>query len=147
MNDQNPTPTPPPVPENDEAWAKKLGLDYDAEKVSQTTPPPVPGSEMPDNVPDQPAAPSNNPVPEIKSAEGMPDTYLLWSILAAVFCCLPAAIVAIIFSAQVSSKFYAGDYEGAKKSSERAQMWIIASIVLGVITMALYLPLMLLSPQ
>ncbi|MDE7413965.1 MAG: CD225/dispanin family protein [Muribaculaceae bacterium] len=76
----------------------------------------------------------------------MPPTFMIWSVLALVFCCFPTAIVAIIFSAQVSSRFYARDYEGARRASRRAEMWIIASVVLGVISMALYLPLTLLTP-
>lgn len=75
----------------------------------------------------------------------MPQTYLVWSVLATVFCCLIPGIVAIIYSTMVSSKYYAKDYEGSKKASEMAQYWIIASVVLGVITAAVYLPLSLLA--
>ncbi len=74
----------------------------------------------------------------------MPPAYLVWSVVMTVLCCLPAGVVAIIFSSQVSSKFYAGDFEGAKRASERAQIWIIVSFVLGVLGNTLYLPLMLL---
>ncbi|MCH5232065.1 MAG: CD225/dispanin family protein [Muribaculaceae bacterium] len=77
--------------------------------------------------------------------EVMPPTYLIWSILTTVFCCFIPGIVAIIFSSQVSSKFYAGDIEGARKSSRLAEIWIIVSVVLGVLTATLYLPFMLIS--
>lgn len=138
--------TPPPNP--DEEWAKKLKLDYDAEKAAETetrmqqaqtppTPPPFPG--MPQGAPMPLQAPTEG--------EEMPQTYMLWSVLALVFCCFPTAVVAIIYSAQVSSKFYAKDYEGARRCSERAQAWIIASIVLGVISMAVYLSISLLLPS
>ncbi|MDE5806725.1 MAG: CD225/dispanin family protein [Muribaculaceae bacterium] len=138
--------TPPPTP--DEEWAKKLGLDFDPEKAKQT-PPPAPQPPQYDGNPG-PQFPSGNTFPPVQpqqDIEPMPPTYMVWSVLALVLCCFPPAIVAIIYSAQVSSKYYAKDYEGARRCSERAQIWIIASIVLGVVSMALYLPLTLLSPS
>ena len=60
---------------------------------------------------------------------------------------MPAGIAAIIFSASVSSKYYAADYEGAKRASRQAEIWIIIAIVAGIITNALYLPLTLLLPS
>ena len=74
----------------------------------------------------------------------MPPTYLVWAVIMTVICCLPAGVVAIIYSTQVSSKYYAGDMEGARRSSERAQIWIIVSFVVGVLVQSLYLPLSLL---
>ncbi len=150
-----PTPdpqTPPPTP--DEEWAKRLKLDFDPERIKDTPPSPEQPQQnnngQPQNNWNQ--APQNNwnqqpnQYPPLQSeGEQMPPTYMVWSVLALVLCCFPPAIVAIIYSAQVSSKFYAKDYEGARKCSERAQIWIIVSIVLGIISMALYLPLTLLS--
>ncbi|MDE6538291.1 MAG: CD225/dispanin family protein [Muribaculaceae bacterium] len=161
--------TPPPNP--DEEWAKKLKLKFDpeqarqaqekAEEQPQTPPPPAfppyppqPGMDngqpqytQPANSPEEPSfmKQPSQPMYE-REQEEMPPTYLLWSVLALIFCCMPTAIVAIIYSAQVSSKFYNKDYAGAKRASERAQMWIIASIVIGVVSMAVYLPLSLLNP-
>lgn len=139
----------PPTP--DEEWAKKLGLDFDPEKASQTPPTPEPPKFDGRNWPQQPFQnPGNgqqtswnaNPY---QQPEQMPPTYMVWSVVALILCCFPAAVVAIIYSAQVSSKFYAKDYEGARRASERAEIWIIASIVLGVISMAFYLPFTLLK--
>lgn len=70
--------------------------------------------------------------------EPMPPTYLLWSILATILCCFIPGIVAIIFSSMVSSKYYARDYEGARRASRMAEYWIIASIVLGVVAAPFY---------
>ncbi|MCM1291393.1 MAG: CD225/dispanin family protein [Prevotella sp.] len=75
----------------------------------------------------------------------MPRTYLVWAVVATLLCCLPAGIVAIIYASQVSNKYYSGDFEGAERASQKAQIWIIASIVLGVIFTVLYLPLSLMS--
>ncbi|MDE5924867.1 MAG: CD225/dispanin family protein, partial [Muribaculaceae bacterium] len=74
----------------------------------------------------------------------MPPTYLAWSIVVTLLCCIPAGIVAIIYSSQVSSKFYADDLAGARRASERAQIWIIVSFVTGVLFQSLYLPVALL---
>ena len=86
----------------------------------------------------------NNRPPRPHVDEGMPPTYLVWAVVMTVLCCLPAGVVAIVFACQVSSKFYAGDMEGALRASERAQIWIIVSFVLGVLANTLSLPIMLL---
>lgn len=65
--------------------------------------------------------------------------------ISTVCCCLPLGVVAIFFAAQVSTKYYARDFEGAKKASERAELWIILAIALGVAFNILYMPLSLLS--
>ena len=75
----------------------------------------------------------------------MPKNYLLWSVLTTLLCCFAAGIVALVFSTQVASRYYRGDYDGAERASRNAQIWVIASVVLGVITNTLYLPLMLIS--
>lgn len=77
--------------------------------------------------------------------EPMPSTWLVWSVLVTIFCCFIPGIVAIIFSSQVSSRYFAGDIEGAKRSSRNAEAWIIVSFVIGVISATLYLPFMLLG--
>lgn len=77
--------------------------------------------------------------------EPMPSTWLIWSVLCTIFCCFIPGIIAIIFSSQVSSKYYAGDIEGARRASRMAEAWIIVSVVLGVIAATLYLPFMLIG--
>jgi len=67
-----------------------------------------------------------------------PPTYLAWSILATLFCCIPLGIVAIIYSAGVSGAYNRGDYAGALSRSNNARNWIIASIVLGLISYGLW---------
>lgn len=73
--------------------------------------------------------------------EPMPSTYLIWAVLVTILCCFIPGIVAIIFSSQVSSRYYSGDFEGAKRASRNAEIWIIVSFVLGVLTATLYLPI------
>lgn len=118
----------------DGEWAERLGMDYDPARVRQTPPPPpyvAPEAFAPDVQP-----PHHEP---------MPPTHLVWAILCTLCCCMPAGVVAIVYASQVSSKYYARDYEGARKASHTAEIWIIASIVAGVIFNALYLPLSLIQ--
>ncbi len=79
----------------------------------------------------------------------MPDNYLVWAILTTIFCCVPLGIVSIVYSTQVSSKYYAGDYVGAAASSENAKKWAIwsavASVALTVLFVLLAIVLALLS--
>lgn len=83
---------------------------------SATAPAYAPGSPMP----------SQNPGP-------MPSTYLAWAVLATLCCCLPTGIVALIYSSKVSPLWLRGDYEGARRASERAGWWVIISFVGGLI--------------
>lgn len=85
-----------------------------------------------------------NPAP-CTPQEKMPPTNLVWSILALLCCCMPAAIVALIYSSQVSNKYHSGDLEGAKKASDRAALWVIISVVTGVVWMTLYTPIAILT--
>lgn len=147
----------PPKYEAEKMWAEKLGMNFDSEEVeasqqemaeqeaaepvqqasASVTPPPYPGHAAGYYMPQG--------MPQEQAPEPMPPTYTIWAILATICCCLPAGIIALVFSASVSSKYYARDYEGARKASERTEMWIIASIVLGVISNILYLPLTMLT--
>lgn len=116
----------------DKEWADRLGMEY--------TPPTPPPPFTPDNIePSENPEPSGNPgAPgSYYSAPQMPQNYLLWSILAAIFCCTVPAIVAIIYGSIVSTKYWSRDYEGARRASRTAEIWIIVSIVLGVISFPL----------
>lgn len=60
--------------------------------------------------------------------------YLVWSILATIFCCNPIGIVGIIFASQVDGKLSTGDYNGAVESSKKAKLftWIAVGTTLGI---------------
>lgn len=66
-----------------------------------------------------------------------PDNKLVWSILVTLFCCLPFGVVAIIKSAEVNSKWNAGDAAGAQQAADEAGKWIKWSVVVGVISIIL----------
>lgn len=73
------------------------------------------------------SAPKRQPVPP------KPPTYLGWSIAAIICCCFIPAIVALVYATQVSSRYDSGDYAGAQKASDMAEIWLIISIVAGLV--------------
>jgi hypothetical protein len=64
--------------------------------------------------------------------------YLVFAILATVFCCLPSGIAAIIYAAQVNTKLQAGDIAGAQQASKNAKMWVLISVGAGLLLMCAY---------
>jgi len=71
--------------------------------------------------------------------------YLVFAILATVFCCLPAGIPAIVYAAQVNGKLQAGDLAGAKAASDNAKMWCWISFGVGLGGVVLWLMLFMLG--
>src|SRR5271169_7080492 len=65
--------------------------------------------------------------------------YLVFAILATVFCCLPTGIPAIVYAAQVNGKLQAGDLPGAQLASKNAKMWCWISFALGLGVGLLYM--------
>ena len=84
----------------------------------------------------QPYAPRTAAQPG-NSREPRPSNYLGWAIAATLLCCMPIGVVAIIYAAGVNTKYDRGDIEGARKASDRAQLWIMLSVVLGLLWMPL----------
>lgn len=72
------------------------------------------------------------PAPLAVPPQAVPN-YLIQAILCTLCCCLPFGIPAIVHAAQVNTKLTAGDYEGARASSEKAKMWCWVSLGLGII--------------
>lgn len=52
-----------------------------------------------------------------------PPNYLVPAILVTLFCCWPFGIPAIVFAAQVNTKWAEGDSRGAREASAKAKMW------------------------
>lgn len=143
---------PPDVKEVpiEKQWADRLGLGLDTDRLKQT-PPPVPGYGNGPATPPQTPGTGNPALGNVSNSkdqpqqpgEVMPPTNLVWSVLATVFCCFIPGIIAIVFSSQVSTRYFAGDIEGAKRASRNAEIWVIVSFVLGVLSATLYLPMMI----
>lgn len=74
-----------------------------------------------------------------------PPTYLAWSIVSTLLCCLPLGIVAIIFSSKVESQWRSGDFAGAQRSSQQAKTWAIVSAAVSLVVYMLYFGLIFFS--
>jgi hypothetical protein len=71
--------------------------------------------------------------------------YLVFAILATVFCCPATGIPAIIYAAQVNGKLQAGDLAGAKAASDNAKLWCWISFGVGIVGTVLYILLIMLG--
>ncbi len=154
------TATPPPMPPAEE-WARTLNIPYEPAQAAEpaksaqpsegagTTPhampePGFPRSQYQQPMPGYGYRPTG--VSDMTSGTDrppMPPTNMVWAVICTVLCCFIPGIIAIIMSSRVSSRYYAGDFEGAKRASDATQWWIIASFVLGILSATLYIPLSL----
>jgi predicted secreted protein len=90
--------------------------------------------------PPPPPPPYGAPPPYGQPAGGPPPpNNLVWAILTTIFCCLPLGIPAIVFAAQVNSKWAQGDFAGAQDSSRKARQFAMWSAIAGVVGGVLYI--------
>ena len=90
----------------------------------------LPPSQQPPSYQPQP---SYGPQQPYGAQPPMPDTYMVWAILATLLCCLPFGIVSIVKASQVSSLYNQGRYQEAVAASEAAKKWAIWSAIAGVV--------------
>ena len=83
--------------------------------ASSVPPPPPPNGQM---------MPTNSQM--------MPRKYLVESILATIFCCLPVGIAGIVFSSKVESLWNAGAYAEAQEASRKARMFTLITLGIGL---------------
>lgn len=106
---------------------------------SAPTPPsynaPTYGAPQYNNAPQYNSAPQYNTPSE---QPPVPPNYLVWCILVTIFCCNIGGVIALIFSARVSSRYIAGDYEGAAYASRQTRNRIIATACIGFVIMIAY---------
>ncbi|MEM6915959.1 MAG: CD225/dispanin family protein, partial [Verrucomicrobiota bacterium] len=74
------------------------------------------------------------------SGEKVP-TYLWQSIVLLIFCCLPAAVVALVYSVKVDPALQQGDLAAAKEASSKAKMWCWIAFGLGLVGTIAYIGL------
>ncbi len=111
-----------------------------AYRFRRPTPPPPPSVSENIRPPQPPIVAEPEPVAETiieatvtRESEPCPPTYMAWSIVATVLCCLPIGIVGIIFASKVTTAWRMGDLKNAEKYSEWTQWCIILSISLGLL--------------
>jgi len=61
------------------------------------------------------------------------NTWLVPSILAAVFCCIPLGIIAIVYAARANSAVGSGNYQLAQECAGKAKIWFWIAFVSGFI--------------
>lgn len=84
--------------------------------------------------PDPSLAPPYMPSQQMQPAqEECPPTNLVASIVCALMCCTPLAVVAIVLAVLTKNKYQAGDYAKAKKYSEWGAWLCILSVVFAVL--------------
>lgn len=116
---------------------------------SSVTPPPVPQPPVPQPPELQHAMPQppmpQPPMPQPPVApEAEAPTNLVWAVIATVMCCQITGVIAIVYGVMTSSANSAGNYDKARRYSDIAQIWVMVSIVLGLIYMPIALLLMML---
>jgi len=77
-------------------------------------------------------------MPPRQTQQAPPKTWLLESVLATIFCCLPAGLVGIIYASNVESHWYKGNREAAVSSANTAKTWTIVSFVVGLVSVLTY---------
>lgn len=86
------------------------------------------------------------PPPPSSSGQAMPKKYLVESILATLFCCLPLGVAGIVFASKVESLYKAGAYAEAQEASRKAKMFSLIALGVGiayVVVQGLYVALSL----
>ncbi len=98
---------------------------------------PLPPPELPANMPPvPPAAPVMPAAVDTTQSAARPECpphNLVWAIISTILCCLPAGVVAIVYSVKVMTKYNEGDYAAAEHYSEVSAWWCIGTIILGII--------------
>lgn len=71
------------------------------------------------------------------NTEVPPKTYLIPSILATIFCCLPMGIGGIYYASKVEELFRIKEYEKAHEASETARKYMISAVFTGLLAFIL----------
>ncbi|QIA06739.1 CD225/dispanin family protein [Draconibacterium halophilum] len=69
---------------------------------------------------------------QVNQSQYPPSNYLVFAILATIFCGKIFGLVAIIFAAQVNSHWSAGNYDAALSASRNAKLWAWISVAAGI---------------
>ena len=75
---------------------------------------------------------------EIENFNKTVSRYMVISILATIFCCIPFGIVAIVYSSKASKLLSLGDISNAMVASKKAKTWIIVAVVVGIVVGLVY---------
>ena len=135
--------------ENSESSENSEQSEESEQSESSVTPPPMPQPPVAQPPMPQPPMPQppmpQPPMPQPPVApEAEAPTNLVWAVIATVVCCQITGVIAIVYGAMTSSANSAGNYAKARRYSDIAQIWVMVSIVLGLIYMPIALLMMML---
>jgi hypothetical protein len=85
-----------------------------------------------------PPNPYQSPNAPVAPLVEKPNNNLILAIFATLCCCVPSGIAAIVYAAQVDSKWSSGDYAGAQHSADESKKWSYISIGLGLVFSVIY---------
>lgn len=71
-----------------------------------------------------------------------PHTWLIESILSALFCCIVTGVVGIIYASKVEGLWSSGRYGEARSAANTAKTWFIVGTALSLVLIVIYLILM-----
>ena len=77
---------------------------------------------------------NEQPATALNPQHEAPPTYLGWAIGVTACCFLPCGIVAVYFGWRSAQETVSGDLVRAEESSKSARRWLIAAVVVGVLT-------------
>lgn len=81
----------------------------------------------------------NSTFDEYIRTHAKPDSYLVWGILATIFCCLPLGIISIVYASKVEGAYFSQQYDTSLKYSSLARRWSIVAFILGLVIIILYI--------
>ena len=102
-------------------------LDCEVDSIADVVVPPIPVVA--------PVVDGDVSVPSQQATTPPPPNYLAWCIVTIFLCCIPASIVALIYSLKVNDAWAKGDYDRSRGYSEKVEWWLMISIVLGLVSM------------
>ncbi len=82
---------------------------------------------------------SGNYPPQQTPPIAKPDNFLVWAILATIFCCMPFGIASIVNASKVDSRWASGDYNGAINAANNARTWFWWAFGIGLIWVIIYI--------
>ena len=74
----------------------------------------------------------------VKRSKGSTRNYLMLSIVATLFCCQPAGIVALIFAVLAGTARRDGDWERAAQHNKQASLWLKISVGAWFVVVLIY---------
>ncbi|GAB3340926.1 hypothetical protein GCM10027299_54750 [Larkinella ripae] len=130
-----------PIQPDTKVWAQGLPDWVAAQTVPEinewlSSAPPLPTDPVQPPVPVPPVVrpfqESYTPNQPLTGMPPKPKNWLVESILATLFCCLPFGIAGIINAANVDSRYANGDFTGAKRASDEAAKWTKVSFFVAI---------------